>query len=263
MNEYIPEFYKIIEKTQQSPDTWLLKVKADLLHEPGQFFQASVLNMGEAPISVCSYQKGVIDLNIRDVGSVTHAMCNMKVGDKVGIRGPYGTGYPMESMKNNEIIIIAGGSGFSPVRGVVEYIEQNPKDYKGITMFLGFRCPSEVLFKDDIEKWSNKYKVNLTVDKCEPEDKWEKNVGLVTKILEESGMDNKEKIVVTCGPPIMIKFVIQTLKKLGFNDDQIYVSLERMMSCGIQKCGNCLVKRKYVCKDGPVFNYIEGKDLVD
>ncbi|MBS1266161.1 MAG: Sulfhydrogenase 2 subunit gamma [Candidatus Woesearchaeota archaeon] len=263
MSEYEPKFYKIIEKTKQSSDTWLLKVKANLPHDPGQFFQVSVLNIGEAPISVCSYQKGVIDLNIRDVGGVTHALCNLKVGDKVGIRGPYGNGYPMQDMKNNEIVIIAGGSGFSPVRGVIEYVEQNPDDYNGITLFLGFRCPSEVLFKKDIENWINKFDVNITVDKCEPEDNWKKNVGLVTKILEESKITNKNKIVVTCGPPIMIKFVIKTLKKLGFNDNQIYVSLERMMSCGIQKCGNCLVGNKYVCKDGPVFNYQEAKDLVD
>lgn len=263
MNHYIPKFYEIVEKNEHTEDTFSLKIKADLPHEPGQFFQVSVLNAGEAPISVCSYQKGFIDLNIRDVGSLTHALAKLKIGDVVGVRGPYGNGYPMQEMKNNEIIIIAGGTGFSPVRGVIEYIDQNRADYKDVTMFLGFRCPTDVLFKEDIEKWSKIYKVNCTVDKCIPEDLWKGPVGLVTKILEESKMDNKDKIVVACGPPIMIKYVIITLKKLGFNDDQIYVSLERTMSCGIQKCGNCLVGGKYICKDGPVFKYTIAKDLVD
>ncbi len=261
MNQYIPKFYKIIEKKQQTNDTYLLRVKASIPYEPGQFFQVSVLNIGEAPISVCSYQKEYIDLNVRDVGSVTHALCNLKIGDKVGIRGPYGHGYPMELMKGNNIVIIAGGTGFSPVRGVVEYIEQHSQDFKGMKMFLGFRTPDDILFRDEIENWSKKFEVNLTVDKGD--DKWKGKVGLVTKILEDSKMNNQNKVVVTCGPPIMIKFVILTLKKLGFNDDQIYVSLERMMSCGIQKCGNCLVGGKYVCKDGPVFNYKEAKFLVD
>jgi anaerobic sulfite reductase subunit B len=263
MNEYIPKYYEIIEKKWHTSDTFLLKVKADLPHKPGQFFQVSVLNQGEAPISVCSYQKGVIDLNIRDVGTVTHALAKLEKGDKVGIRGPYGNGYPMESMRGNEIVIVAGGTGFSPVRGVIEFVEQHPNDFKGIRMFLGFRCPSEVLFKEDIERWSKVFNVKCTVDKCEPADKWPGPVGLVTKVLEDSKINNKDKIVVACGPPIMIKYVIITLKKLGFNDDQIYVSLERMMSCGIQKCGNCLIHGKYVCKDGPVFRYDEGKGLVD
>jgi anaerobic sulfite reductase subunit B len=263
MNEYIPQFYEIIGKEQQTADTFLLKVKADRSYQPGQFFQVSILNMGEAPISVCSYQEGLIDLNIRDVGTVTHALCSLGIGDQIGIRGPYGKGYPMDLMKGNKIIIIAGGTGLSPVRGVIEYVEQHPKDYNGIKMFLGFRCPTEMLFKPDIEKWKKSFEVILTVDRCLPEDQWLENVGLVTNVLEKSNLDNKNKIVLVCGPPIMIKFVIQTLKKLGFNGDQIYLSLERMMSCGIQKCGNCLVGGKYICKDGPVFRNDEANHLVD
>lgn len=263
MNPYIPKFYNIVEKKWHTKDTFLLKVEADLPHEPGQFFQVSVFNQGEAPISVCSYQKGFIDLNIRDVGTVTHALAKLEPRDKVGIRGPYGHGYPMEHMKGNEVVIIAGGTGFSPVRGVIEYIDQHQSDYKGISMYIGFRCPTDILFKEDIEKWSKKYKVNLTVDRCFPEDHWEGPVALVTKILEDSKLDNNNKVAVVCGPPIMMKFVIITLKKLGWNDNQIYVSYERMMSCGIQKCGNCLVGGKYICKDGPVFRYDDAKALID
>src|SRR4030042_3921786 len=147
MNQYIPKFYKIIKKKQHTNDTYLLRVKVSIPYEPGQFFQVSVLNIGEAPISVCSYQKDYIDLNVRDVGSVTHALCNLKIGDKVGIRGPYGHGYPMELMKGNNIIIIAGGTGFSPVRGVVEYIEKHSQDFKGMKMFFGFRTPDDILFR--------------------------------------------------------------------------------------------------------------------
>ncbi len=259
MNEYEPGSYEIVGKEWHTEDTFVLRIKADLPHEPGQFFMAGVKNYGEAPISVCSYEDGFIDLNIRDVGTVTHALAQLDVGDEVDVRGPYGNGYPMHHMENNEIVIIAGGTGFSPVRGVIQYVEQNQKDFDGITMFLGFRCPDDILFRKDIERWSRVFDVNLTVDKCDKD--WKGHVGLVTEILENYGMDNHNKVVVTCGPPIMIKFVIKSLKKMGFNDDQIYVSLERMMSCGIQKCGNCLCGGKYVCKDGPVFKYSEAKHL--
>ncbi|MBW2971070.1 anaerobic sulfite reductase subunit AsrB [Candidatus Woesearchaeota archaeon] len=263
MNPYIPEFYRIVKKKKHTKDTFMIRIKADLPHEPGQFFQVSVLNQGEVPISVCSYNKKYIDLNIRDVGTVTHALAQLKVGDTVGVRGPYGHGYPMDFIKGNEVVIIAGGTGFSPVRGVIEYVEQHPTEFRGITMFLGFRCPKEILFKEDIKKWSKKYNVNLTVDRCFPEDNWQGPVALVTKILEESKIGNNQKIAVVCGPPVMMKFVVVALQKLGWNDDQIYVSHERMMSCGIQKCGNCLVGGKYICKDGPVFRYDLARTLVD
>ena len=149
----------------------------------------------------------------------------------------------------------------APVRGVIEYIESNREEFGDIFLFMGFRSPGDMLFKKDLKRWQNKFNQKITVDK--PDKSWKGDVGVVTKMLEESGIKNNKKIVITCGPPVMIKFVIKTLEKMGFNHDQIYVSLERMMKCGIQKCGHCMIGGKYVCRDGPVFNYENAKWLKD
>jgi len=250
-NPYLPKLVKIIKVVKETSDTKTFTIDFKAKHDPGQFVEVSVLGIGEAPISACSYSKKYMDLCIRNVGNVTNAISKLKKGDKLGIRGPYGFGYPMHYMINNNITIIAGGTGVAPVRSVIEYIEQNRADFKDVEIFFGFRTPYDMLFKKGIARWQKKFNVHLTVDK--PTKEWKYNKGVVTNLL--TNLSNENKVVVTCGPPIMIKFVIQTLEKLRFHDDQIYVSYERRMKCGIGKCGHCMIKGVYVCKDGPVFRY--------
>lgn len=258
---YKPELFKITKKIRQTEGEDLIRVYYKKEHQPGQFVQVSVLGIGECPISICSYSNEYIELSVRAVGNVTRAIYNLKEGDLIGIRGPYGRGYAMQLFKGNNVIIIGGGCGVAPLRGIIEYIEKNRNDFRDVYLFFGFRNPGEILFKGDNEKWAKKFNFKITVDKADK--KWKGNVGFVTSSLEKTEMDNRNKIVFVCGPPTMIKFVIDILKKKGFNDDQIFISYERQMKCGTGICGHCMMHGKYTCKDGPVFRYDEVKGYGD
>ncbi len=254
---YKPILVKIDEKTKQTEDEYLLRINHEIEHEQGQFLQLSILGFGEAPISICSYSEEYVELLIRNVGNVTNALCSLKKGDLIGIRGPYGRGYPIKLFKGDSIIMIGGGCGIAPMRSAIEYIERNREDFLDVHLFFGFKNPKEILFKEDMEKWREKFNLNLIVDKGDK--KWKGNVGFVTDVLERADIDNKRKVVFICGPPAMIKFVIEILEKKGFNHDQIFISYERQMKCGVGICGHCMIHGKYVCKDGPVFRYDEVK----
>jgi len=264
-NIYIPNMCKILKIFNETETIKTFRVDCKLNHDPGQFVEISVFNFGEVPISISSFSKKYIELSIRRVGRVTNAIHRLKEGDMVGIRGPYGKGYPISEMKNSNINIIGGGCGVAPLRSVILYLKKFRKEYKEVNIFLGFRSPDDILFKKEIEDWMNnnkfKFNVYLTVDKVTDEWKYEK--GVITKLLEEKEIDNENSYALMCGPPIMIKYCIETLKNKNFKDEQIYISLERRMKCGIGKCGHCMINDKYVCLDGPVFNYSEGKFLED
>jgi anaerobic sulfite reductase subunit B len=261
-NIYLPKQHKILKVWNETETIKTFRVNHKISHEPGQFLEVSIFNFGEAPISISSYSKEYVDLTIRRVGRVTNALHRLKEGDFLGLRGPYGRGYPMEEMKGKGIIIVGGGCGVSPLRSVVQYIEKFQKNYNEIDLFLGYRSPSEIMFKKDMKQWMKKFNVHLTVDI--PDKNWQYEVGVITKLLEKEEINPKDKFVLTCGPPVMIKFVIKTLKeRKNFKDEQIYISLERRMKCGFGKCGHCMINDKYVCLDGPVFNYAEGKLLED
>lgn len=261
MNHYIPKLAAIQDITKETSDTSTYRIKYPIKHDPGQFVEVSVLGIGECPISICSFSKSNIELCIRNVGNVTNTISKLKKGDKVYVRGPYGHGYPMQLFRKKNIVIIGGGTGVAPLRGVIKFIERNRKMFGKIDLFLGFRNPEDILFKNDIKEWKKKFNLQLTVDKADKA--WKGNIGVVTTLLEAAKLSSENTIVITCGPPIMIKFVLQTLKKLGFADSQIYMSLERLMKCGIGKCGRCQIAGKRVCRHGPVFCYEEAKFLKD
>ncbi|MFH1506777.1 MAG: FAD/NAD(P)-binding protein [archaeon] len=253
-----PEPYNIIAKEFQAPYTFLFTLNKPLHGEPGEFVQVNLLPYGEVPISTCSYGRKQSQLLIRAVGNVTDAICALNTKETLWIRGPYGRGYPMEEMKGKDVIVVAGGTGVAPPRSVLEYIEQNRKSYGKVKVFLGFRNQEEILFKKDVDHWQKKFETHVTLDKGD--ESWKGNVGVITTIIEDKKFSEKSVFII-CGPPIMIKFVIQLLKKKKVRDDQIYVSLERKMKCGIKKCGHCMIHGKYVCKDGPVFRYDEVKGI--
>src|SRR4030042_3078294 len=175
------------------------------------------------------------------------------------LRGPYGTVYPMKDMIGKSRVSIGGGTGIAPLRGVIKYIEQHRADYDRIHLFFGFKTPDEIIFKKDVELWNRIFDLHLTVDKAEPS--YKGKVGLVTKIVEESGLNANDKVAIVCGPPAMIKFSIMALEKMGFSHSQIFVSHERRMKCGVGMCGHCMISGTYVCKDGPVFRYDKIKNL--
>ncbi len=257
--------FRIVKKEKQTEDTYLFRLekpkkeKIKLCYEPGEFFLVSVPGIGEAPFSVCACSKDFIEFNIRGLGDVTNHLIKLKPGDYLWLRGPYGTSYPMKELKGNSLVIIGGGTGVAPLRGVLKYVEERRADYDRVHAFFGFRDPNEILFKKDMKLWNRIFDLNLTVDKAPKS--YKGRVGLVTKVVEESGLNNKNKIAMVCGPPIMIKFTIQTLEKMGFHHDQIFVSFERRMKCGVGMCGHCMISGKYVCKDGPVFRYNKVKGI--
>lgn len=261
-NLLIPKPYNVLDSKIETSDTFTLKVDMKCNHDPGQFVEVTLPGIGEAPISICSYSKEYIMLNIRRVGNMTNSLSKIKKGDTIFIRGPYGKGYPMHHFKGNNIIIIGGGCGIAPLRGIIDYVEANRGDFKEIHLFLGYRSPDDLLFKQELDDWRKKYNLNVTVDKND-EGKFCYNAKtqFITEALKNSGINNEQKIVFICGPPIMMKIVVDILKSKGFHDDQIYLSFERHMKCGIQKCGHCMINGVYVCKDGPVFRYDKVTEL--
>lgn len=178
------------------------------------------------------------------------------------VRGPYGNGFELKNYIDKEIIIVSGGSGLAPVRGILEYFYENIDECKSVTLICGFRSPDDILFKEDIEKWKAKFNVILTVDKGD--DNYNGKVGLVTKYVPELSINDKGNVsVVIVGPPMMMKFTIIEFQKIGIQDYNMWVSYERKMCCGLGKCGHCRMNTTYICTDGPVFNYAFGKNLYD
>jgi len=244
--------------------------KKSLGHQPGQFVEISIFGIGEAPISISSppSEKPTFELVIRKVGNVTSKLIEMKVGDKVGIRGPFGNGFDLKSMKNKNILFVCAGLGVVPIRSLIKHVcdKNNRKNFKDLTILYGCKEPNEAMFLDELDKIKTIKDVTckLTVDKCPEGVCWEDEVGVITTLfpkLKLNKSQSKDTIAVVCGPPIVYKFVIQSLKDLDFPDKNILVSLERRMKCGVGKCGHCQINGVYVCKEGPVFNYEKVKNL--
>jgi anaerobic sulfite reductase subunit B len=261
-NEYIPfisEILEVIEHTEIEY-TFRMEFKGDV--KPGQFFEVSLPKYGEAPISVSGIGENYVDLTIRRVGKVTDEIFKNYVGDKLFLRGPYGNGFDIENYKGKEVIVVAGGTGLSPVKGIVDYFSNNKEDCNGFTLISGFKSPKDILFKEDIKTWEKNMNLILTVDGAE--EGYEGKVGLVTKYVPELDIKDKENVqVIVVGPPMMMKFTVLEFLKLGIKEENIWISQERKMCCGIGKCGHCKIDDTYICLDGPVFNYVKGKELID
>lgn len=238
---------------------------SSLDHTPGQFVEVYVLGIGEAPISVSSSptKKETFELCVRAVGRVTNAMHRLKVGDKVGIRGPFGKGFDTEILKGKDILLIAGGLGIAPLRSLLNYILEYRGDYGEVTVLYGTKTPRDLLFSNEVSEWVKRKDIDchLTVDMVPEGQSWDYNIGLITALIPNLRIDPNVTYAVVCGPPVMYKFVIKSLKDRQIPDDRILLSFERRMKCGVGKCGHCQINGVYVCLDGPVFNYSEIKNL--
>lgn len=262
INHYIPQLSTIKEVIKHTELEYTFRMTFEGEVKPGQFFEVSIPKFGEAPISVSGIGDGTVDFTIRRVGKVTNEIFENYVGDRFFIRGPYGNGFAVENYKQKEIFVIAGGTGLSPVKGVVDYFAEHSDEAAGITLIAGFKSPGDVLFKEDFQLWEKKIKVIQTVDTA-PED-YQGPVGMVTKYIPDLKIADVENTAFICvGPPVMIKFTVMEILKLGIPEKNIWISHERKMCCGLGKCGHCKIGSTYVCLDGPVFNYVEGKELID
>ena len=261
-NEYIPQLSEIKEVIRHTDLEYTFRMVYEGPVKPGQFFEVSLPKYGEAPISVSGIGHGTIDFTIRRVGKVTNEIFENYVGDSLFIRGPYGNGFDLENYKGKEIVVVAGGTGLSPVKGIVDYFARHMEECVSFTLIAGFKTPKDVLFKEDFAFWKQQFPVTLTVDSA-PED-YDGPVGMVTKYIPDLKFQNSENAVFICvGPPVMIRFSTLEMLKLGIKEEQIWISHERKMCCGLGKCGHCKIGSTYICLDGPVFNYTEGKNLID
>lgn len=237
-------------------------------NQPGQVTMISLLGHGEITISITSSptRKGMLEFSIKKVGRVTEIVHQLEEGMKVGIRGPYGNHFPYEQMKGKDLLIIGGGIGLAPVRSLIDFVlaDENRADYGHVDILYGARSKADLCFKYDLfDTWPNKKDTSVYVTIDRPEEGWDGKVAFVPAYLEELNPSPTNKIAVTCGPPIMIKFVLQTLAKLGWQDEQIITTLEGRMKCCIGKCGRCNVGDKFICLDGPVFNLAQIKQMPD
>lgn len=257
-NPYMPKRYKVLDYYRETQDTFTITVDMKVKHDPGQFVQVSVPGTGEAPISICSYSDDYIKLNIREVGNVTNALAKLKKGDPLLIRGPYGNGYPMHQFKGKNLVIIGGGCGVAPLKGIIDYVEKNRDDFNNINLFMGYRSPKDIIFSREMDEWTNTYHLKVTVDENQHgEFCYNAKTGFVTEALEKSDVKGEDTAVFICGPPVMMKFVVDILHKKGFDDHNIYISAERLMYCAIGVCCHCMIRGKFTCIDGPVFRYDE------
>jgi sulfhydrogenase subunit gamma (sulfur reductase) len=231
---------------------------------PGQFVEVSIAGIGEAPITISSSptSRDGFELVVRKIGNVTNAIHNLKKGGKVGIRGPLGNGvYPAEQTKGKKLVFINGGIGLVPQRSFINYVLDNRSDYGDVTILLGTKNPSERIFHSELESWSKRNDVKFleTVDKGDPG--WKGSVGVVTTLIPQIKNELADSYVLICGPPIMYKFVLMSLKEMEVPKDRIYLNLERKMKCGVGKCGHCQINKYYACMDGPVFCQADLKDI--
>lgn len=261
-NEYIPQLSTIHKVIKHTDLEYTFRMSYEGPVAPGQFFEISIPKFGESPISVSGIGDGTVDFTIRRVGKVTDEIFENYEGDQLFIRGPYGNGFDLDNYRGKEVIIVAGGTGLSPVKAVVDHFAHNPHEANGVTLIAGFKSPADILFQEDFTFWKNKLNVIQTVDSAP--DGYEGLTGMVTKYIPELQIKDMSKAVFICvGPPIMIKFTVMEILKLGVLEESIWVSHERKMCCGIGKCGHCRIGSTYICLDGPVFNYVDGKNLID
>lgn len=263
----VPHIVEVIEIVEETPDVKSFYVKSaggGLPYQvmPGQCSMLS-LPVGEGMFS-CTWQEGqeYQQYAIKKVGLLTEELHQIEVGQKLGLRGPYGNGFPIEASKGKDMLFIAGGIGLAPLRSFIKYCFKNRSDYGKITIIYGSRSYNDLCFKKELfEEWPSQpdTEVHVTIDN--PEEAWNGHVGFVPAYVEELAPDPIGKVSVTCGPPIMIKFALQSLQKLGYQDEQIVTTLEMRMKCGIGKCGRCNIGSQYICLDGPVFDLTQLKQL--
>jgi len=260
---YLMEIENIIEET---PDvrTFRLKFKnADEAEEfsfkAGQFGEYSVLGEGESTFCLASSptRKGYIECTFRKAGRVTNALANLEMGDTVGFRGPYGNTFPIEQWEGKNLLYIAGGIALPPMRCVIWNTIDLREKYKDITIMYGAKTVSDLVYKQELKEWEDRPDIKLitTVDPGGQTPDWKGEIGFVPMVLEKVAPSSENTVAILCGPPVMIKFTIPVLKKLGFQDKDIYTTLENRMKCGFGKCGRCNIGKVFVCKDGPVFSY--------
>ncbi|UCD63023.1 MAG: FAD/NAD(P)-binding protein [Candidatus Zixiibacteriota bacterium] len=263
-----PRPFVIRRIERDTADTFTLRLKSGsdrngLHFEPGQFNMLYVFGVGEVPLSISGdpAKPQFLVHTTRVVGPVTGALHRLKTGDMVGIRGPFGKGWPVDEAEGNDIVVIAGGIGLAPLRPALYHLLAHRKKYGRIVLLYGARTPADILYRRELEKWRARFDLEVEVTVDRGDESWWGNVGVVTTLVPRSPFDPLNAVALICGPEVMMRFAVMALRKKGMNIDDIYVSMERNMKCGVGLCGHCQFGPKFVCKNGPVFSYETLKNL--
>ncbi|MDR2504097.1 MAG: FAD/NAD(P)-binding protein [Deltaproteobacteria bacterium] len=271
-NPYLPQIATVSEVITETHNIKSFRLRLDdeearrnFSFEPGQLGQLSLFGAGEATFVINSppTRKEYLQFSVMRAGEVTSALHGLKPGDKIGLRAPLGNAFPYNKLKGKNLVFIGGGIGMAPMRTLLLYMLDKRKDYGDITLLYGARTPQDLSYAQDREDWLKRKDMRTVLTIDAPAEGWEHKVGLIPNVLTELAPSPENTVAVTCGPPIMIKFTLQALEKLGFQPEQIITTLEKRMKCGIGICGRCNIGDKYVCIDGPVFTYAQLKNMVN
>ena len=266
-NIYLPHPVHIARTLPQIKDHRLFQLKQldgstweSFGHQPGQFIEVSIFGKGEAPISISSppTRPDTLEICVRRTGTLTDALFELGKGATLSVRGPYGRGFPVDTFKGHNLLLVAGGLGLAPLRSLLLHVLDRRSDFKDVILMYGTNNPDNVLFKYELLSFFDREDIRYfySVDRDE-EGIWKQYVGVVTGLFDHTSLSPTDTYAVLCGPPIMYRFVLKKLLSLGFAKERIYMSLERMMKCGVGKCGHCAIGGTYCCMDGPVFPYLE------
>lgn len=265
---YMPVPARVVSVRELTADERLFTIALpnglSLQHTPGQFVQVSVLGVGEAPISVTSSPSrtnGSFELCVRRVGDLTAALHRLTPGDIIGVRGPFGRGFPVGKLRGKDLIFVAGGLGLAPMRSLINEVIDDRGNYGKLTIMYGTRSPEAMLFREEIKEWQKRDDLEMHVTVDTADDEWEGQVGVITTLFNDFYTNPRNTVAVVVGPPVMYKFVISELSKLKIPDGNIWLSFERKMKCGVGKCGHCQLNHIYTCQVGPSFPYAEIKQL--
>lgn len=270
-NIYQPHLMEIVKIIPETGDTKTFHIQFlnDNLREnfhylSGQFAEYSVFGEGEATFCISSSptRRGPLEFSVKKVGRVTQALHHLNEGDLIGFRGPYGNYFPLEKFKGKNLLFVGGGIGLAPLRSLINNVVDTRSDYGEITVLYGARTPQDLCFRYDLEAWRKDPSLELVTTVDVGDKDWQGKVGLVPIVLEELKPSSQNTMAITCGPPIMIRYTLRALDKLGFTPSQVWTTLEMKMKCGLGKCGRCNIGPLYVCKDGPVFSLEEIQNFI-
>jgi len=257
----VPAFFRVHRTRTETADTFTLDLEppsgAPFAFAPGQFNMVYVPGAGEVPISISGdpERPATLTHTVRAVGTVTAAMRRLRAGDVVGIRGPFGVGWPVEACDGKDVVIVAGGIGLAPLRPMLYHLLANRDRYGRLVLLYGCRTTADLLFRHEIEAWRSRLDMHVYVTVDRGTEGWHGYVGVVTTLVPRAPVASDRTIAMVCGPEVMMRFSAMTLEERGIAPDRIYVSMERNMKCGIAQCGHCQYGPVLVCRDGPVFRY--------
>jgi len=265
----VPCIALIRQRRHEGPQTWTLELEPEsgfpMQFAPGQFNMLTAFGVGEVPISLSGDPRahGPLLHTIRAVGPVSSALVNLDAGETLGLRGPFGTGWPVDEAQQRDVVIVAGGLGLAPLRPAIYHFLAERRRYGKVAILYGSRSPGDILYRRELERWRRELDIDLEVTVDHATDDWRGHVGVVTTFIPRADFDPSNTVALVCGPELMMKFAVAALENAGVGDDGIYLSMERNMKCAVAHCGHCQFGTTLVCRDGPVYRYDRVKDLLN